>query len=70
MAVAGGRNAARMWGRESACGGQRSWPRNPRKTIPEVGEFRGGGSFVVSRGSRSGFGNCKGKMTQAARNVE
>ena len=41
MAVAGGRNASRMWGRESACGGWRSWPRNPRKTIPEVGEFRG-----------------------------
>ena len=41
MDVAGGRTAARMWGRESACGRWRSWPRNQRKTIPEVGEFRG-----------------------------
>ena len=59
MAVAGGGNAARMWGRESACGRRRSWPRNPRKTIPEVGEFRGaaswfhgdpGGDSVIVRG--------------------
>ena len=29
-----------------------------------------GGSFVVSRETWRGFSNCKGEMTQAARNVE